>query len=88
MSRVLRQAFLDVCNGYSVADYKGKKIYIKHLSHKEHLMLDDLQDSFKKDAIDSGIPSEKEKINYLVSEGLWSEKEKLKSRKKGDIFNK
>lgn len=74
MSRVLRQAFLDVCNGYSVASHKGEKIYIRHLSHKEHLMLDDLQDSFKKDAIENGIPSEKDKVNYLVSEGLWSEK--------------
>jgi hypothetical protein len=82
MSRVLRQAFLDVCNGYSVADHRGKKIYIKHLSHKEHLMLDDLQESFKKDAINSGIPSEKEKINYLISEGLWSEKREIEIAQK------
>ena len=74
MSKELRQAFVDVCNGYSCAEYNGGTLYIRHLSHKEHLYLDELYDQFKQEAYSSGIMTEKEKVDFLLKEGLWSEK--------------
>ena len=77
MSKILRQAFLDVCNGYSLTKFNGKQLFIKHLSHKDHLFFDDVYDEALKGAIDGGILKEKDKLEYLKKEGLWSDKQDI-----------
>jgi hypothetical protein len=72
-NKILRRAFFDICNGYSSGEYRGDFIYIKHLSHKEHLDLDELEDRFFKEAKDNGIPTEEEKLKYLAQTGIWTE---------------
>lgn len=73
-SKVLRRAFFDICNGYSSGKYRGDFIYIKHLSHKEHLDLDELEDHFFKDAKANNISTEEEKLKYVDQIGLWTDK--------------
>lgn len=77
MSRILRRAFLDICNGYSLMIYNNETLYIKHLSHKEHLDLDDLQEKYFQLSKSKGLPDEAEQLLYLKKEGLWTEKDQL-----------
>jgi hypothetical protein len=88
MSRILRQAFLDVCNGYSVCSLNGTNLYIKHLSHKEHLFLDDLYEKFREEAIANGLQSEQDRLKYIIAEGLWTEKREFEIVQKRDYIKR
>ena len=88
MSKELRQAFIDVCNGYSCAEYNGVTLYIRHLSHKEHLHLDELYEKFINEACANGILKEKEKIDFLIKNNIWSEKKESDIISKRDYVNR
>ena len=68
---VLRRAFVDICNGYSVGAYGGKPIYVKHMGHRDHLGYEDLVERFKQKAITDGLPTEKQRLDYLIANKLW-----------------
>lgn len=72
--RELRQVFIDICRGYSTILFSGEIIYIKHLSHEDYLNLDILQEKFLQNAISKGLPDEKSRIEWLKSQGLWTDK--------------
>lgn len=57
--------------------YNNETLYIKHLSHKEHLDLDDLQEQYFQLSKSKGVPDEAEQLLYLKKEGLWTEKDQL-----------
>ena len=42
--------------------YRGETVYIKHLSHREHLNLEDTEEKFFNEAKNKGLPDEKEQI--------------------------
>lgn len=65
---------MDVCNGYSVDKFNGANVYIRHLSHKEHLFLDEIHDKCYEDARINGAQPEKDRVKLLVEKGVWSEK--------------
>jgi hypothetical protein len=74
INKILRRAFVDILDGYSSMNFYGKIFYIKHLSHRDHLDLDELQDSFEREAINNGSYTEQTRLEYLIKEGLWSDK--------------
>jgi len=56
--------------------YIGEKpLYIKHLSHKEHIGLDDIERACIERARERGLPDEKTQLEYLKREGLWTQKD-------------
>lgn len=69
---VLRRGFVDICRGFSEITYKGEKIYVRHLSHREHLEYDLLQRQFEEERRAQGGKYEKEKLDALIAKGLWS----------------
>ncbi len=73
-NRHLRRAFIDIIAGYSPMKLGNEGLYVKHLSHRDHLDLDDLQDFYEKEAISKGAYSEASRLEYLKKEGLWSDK--------------
>lgn len=58
--------------------YGGKIVYVKHLSHREQLDLEDLQEKFTNEAKAKGLPNEKERAVYLSQQGLWTAKDEAK----------
>ena len=58
--------------------------YIRHLTHVDHLDLDDIQEGFEKTAREQGLADEESRIQYLRKEGLWTEK---KDREIFDVQN-
>lgn len=73
--RVLRKAFSDVSRGYSTAFFKGKKLFIKHLSHHEQVNLDMLYRHYASEGERDGLPTEKSMLDFLNKEGVWTEKD-------------
>lgn len=74
MSKDLRKAFLDICNGYSKMLLDKSVVYIKHLSHKEHIDLDEVEEESLSRAKAAGLPDEKTQLDFLKKEGLWTDK--------------
>lgn len=83
---LLRRAFVDICRGYSKAVYRGREIYIRHLTHFSHLSYDLLQQKYEEEAIAKGAKREEERLKELRAQGRWSdEKERDIIRQKDGI---
>ncbi len=67
----LKVAYLDILNGYTPIETDYNKGYIKHLTVYDSIDTDkSYQNSFEK-AKNMGLPTMKEQLEYLTSEGLW-----------------
>ena len=53
--------------------YQGSPIYIRHLTHREHLDYDRLKVAFEEDAKAKGAKTEEERLASLKAQGLWSD---------------
>jgi Zn-finger nucleic acid-binding protein len=73
--RLLRKAFSDISRGYSVVFFKGRKLYIKHLSHHEQVDLDVLYKNFLELGKKEGLPTEEYMLKFLKDEGVWTDKD-------------
>lgn len=66
-----QRLYRDLIKGYTPLDFKGEKIYIKHLGNTD---LGDIQEEDKKlyeKAKSQGLITEKEKIDILVEQEVW-----------------
>jgi len=68
-----RKTFRDIVKGKSISFIGGQKFYIKHLSALDQVDIDDIRESYYRQAIDRGIPQQKELLESLKSDGIWSE---------------
>ena len=73
-----RRLFKDVVYGYSTIEIDGEELFLKHLSVLDQIELENLQAHFLDKAKKRGIPTEKESLERLIEEGIWSEKDDLK----------
>ena len=84
---VLRQAFVDICRGYSIGDFLGKSLYVRHLTHIHHVNYDLLQLRFEEYGLSQGAPSEAKQLARLLAKGLWTEaKERDIARQRDTII--
>lgn len=74
METNLRKTFADICLGYSAAQWGDRNIFIKHLSHLEHVDLDFEYDKHYQNAKNRGIKTREEKAKWLNERGLWTKK--------------
>ena len=76
MSEVLqpnfRKIFAEICGGFSKTVYKDKFLYIKHLSHIDYVWFEDIQQKYSQEAKDKGLPTEQEKLEFLIKNNLWA----------------
>lgn len=68
-----RKIFKDIVNGYSAVTVNSKKYYIKHLSALDQVDIDEIHQHYKDLAKSRGIPSEKDILDELISNGVWDE---------------
>jgi len=68
-----RKIFRDIVKGKSISFIDGQKFYIKHLSSLDQVDIDDIRDSYYQQAIDRGIPQQKELLESLKSDNIWTE---------------
>lgn len=83
---VLRRSFVDVCKGYSIGQYRGDTVYVRHLGHFEHTSYDLLQASFEAEARANKAPTEEERLTYLRQKGLWSDDKETQITRQRDTI--
>jgi len=76
--KAARRAFSNICRGYSVVLFGGDKVFLKHLSHHDQVDFDFVYDKYYKIAQSKNVPTEKERIKYLIEdEGSWSTQDEV-----------
>jgi len=70
-----RFLFKDIVQGFSRVEIGGEVLFIKHLSALDQTDLEQLEEEFLNNALQRGLPSEKEMLERLKEEGLWQEKD-------------
>ncbi len=74
MSRELRRAFIDIINGWTSIKLWGQTVYLRHLTHRDHLDLEELQNRFYEEAVAEGLSDAKTRDAHLRSIGHWDDK--------------
>lgn len=72
MANVLRKTFLDISNGFSSGKFRGETVYIQHLSHKDQIQLEELEETFKNEALSNSLPLREDRLKELISKGIWT----------------
>ena len=73
----LREIYIDICNGYSVNEFNGVPIYIKHFCQLDQYLVDKEKRKYFNVANDRKIPSLKEKMEWLSKESIWTKRDEL-----------
>ena len=68
---VLRYLYKDVINGYSKVD--EKEVYISHLKETDIGQIEERKIKLTEEAKEKGLHDEEQKIQLLISQGLWTE---------------
>jgi hypothetical protein len=71
----LRKVFASVINGYTFVDNDGEEAYVKHFGSREQQELEVHYDRIFDRARKNGLPTEKETMEFLKKQDLWTEKD-------------
>ena len=63
----------EIFDGYTDITFQGKTVYIKHFSIRDQRYIHRFYNKYKSIAESKGIPSEKEMLDSLRGDGLWSD---------------
>jgi len=70
----LKIVFSEALRGYTLVDSPSyKKISIKHFNNFDSAALDIKNKTFYDKAVENGLPTRKERIDYLIKENVWTE---------------
>lgn len=85
--RLLNRAYCDISWGYTCCSYKGQQVYLRHFSLYDQLDLDNYYEEQLKYAEKNRVPSEKDKLEFLKKEELWTNEDEKKLRDGKDYLN-
>lgn len=73
LEKKLKIVFHDILAGKSKAfdELENKKLYIKHYGDYDSFIFDEYYVNFYDKAINQGLPSEKDKLKFLIDEKVW-----------------
>ena len=65
-------------DGYTEAVLNNQDVYIKHVSIKDQRYLHKFYEKYRQMALERGLETEEERINYVLKEGIWTEEDDQK----------
>lgn len=77
---LLRGVFIDICRGFTKAEWNKTPIFIKHFSHFEQLDTELEREKYFNFAREKKIPTQEEKLKWLVDNELWDKGKDKKIR--------
>jgi hypothetical protein len=80
-----RKIFKEIIQGCTKAAVGDNIYYIKHLTAHDQVDIDEINDKYYQQAIDRGIPTEKEVLKDLEKDGQWTHLEE-KQIEKLEVF--
>lgn len=72
MNSQLRKIFLDICQGYTEAQFKDKPIFFKHLGDREQILIDEHQQEWNARLLKLGAASRQDKLAAANKEKTWT----------------
>lgn len=79
MSAPLKRIFNDILKGYSSINNSSLgNFYIKHLNNLDLSNIDNSHNVYLEEAKKEGVPTQEEKLAYLISNSLWDKKDEEK----------
>lgn len=70
-----RALFSRIIKGYSETEYKGEQIFVKHFTESDVGLMSEKQNFFFENAQKQGLPTEKEKLELLNEQDIWTDKD-------------
>ncbi len=83
-TNLLRRIYKNALVGYSIINFRNAAVYIKHFSEIDYGEIQEIQEDFFKEAKNKGLPTEQEKVQSLIEEGVWSE---ANDKKIADLYS-
>ena len=68
----------EIFDGYSVSEFAGKKVFIKHINIRDQRYLHKYYEFYKNRALSKGIESRDVAIKRIIDDELWLEEDDLK----------
>lgn len=68
----------EVFDGYSVAEFGGNELFIKHINIRDQRYIHKYYEFYKNRALSKGIESEKDVFKRLIDDGMWEESDDMK----------
>ena len=65
-------------DGYTEATINDKDVFVKHMNIRDQRYLHKYYEKYKDLALAKGLDTEKERIKYILEEGIWSEEDDAK----------
>ena len=75
-----RRIYKDILNGYSVIEFEGKELYIKHFSDLDFGHIQEFKNQKHAEAKQKGLLSEKDQVQLLIENESWSSSEEQEFR--------
>jgi hypothetical protein len=70
--------FVDIARGYSIDEYEGKRVYIKHFNLGDQVSISEHYQEVFKRAEKQGLPTEEGRLEVLDEEGFWTKGDEFK----------
>lgn len=71
----LHKIFAEICSKFSLYKFKNQNVYVKHKNNLDDLEVDFLYDNKFNELKSAGVFTEKDKLDYLIKNNLWSKKQ-------------
>lgn len=68
----LKLSYGEILQGYSTINSSLGLIFVRHLSQKDGFVIDNQYQNYFKEAVNSKLPTNQDRENYIIEQGLWS----------------
>ncbi len=75
MDTQIRTIYADICRGYSVGQFNGQPVYIKHFTVFDYTEIDSERDRAFDEVVQRGIKTEAAQLKWLEEKELWIKKD-------------
>lgn len=82
-----RQNFSEIIAGYSKSFWRSQSIYFKHYTNVELGLASIEEDRIFQGAHNKGLPTEKEKIEFLKVDGLWTDAQERELKQQKEFLD-
>mgnify|MGYP003641602440 CR=1 FL=1 len=83
----LRRTFCDITQGFTSAPLRDKTVFIKHLGQVDQYLVEERREEIYEKAKAKGLPTNKEAIEVLIENDVWSEQEERDIVSNQDYLN-
>lgn len=70
--RLLKQTYSEIIQGFSITRYRGNRVFVHHFGNIDDLETNVLYTDVYQNAVKKGYPTEKERLEQLEKDKLWS----------------